>query len=241
MDDVIRTNLNPPSYHSATAMNAPTSDNAASNVTSRRTPILVLTIIAGVLAATVGVESYMLYRSHRHSEEVTANQLPPVKPQTPAVHAPDNSWGPWPAPLASGSPWDQLNSLRQEMDQMFNNTISRFPMEGSDLISSMSSPSLDLRDDGDHYALKLDMPGADKSTIKVNVEGRLVTISGERTAITESSSSDKVLRSERNLARFERTIQLPGPVKVASVEAKYDNGVLTLNLPKADQADRSTQ
>jgi HSP20 family protein len=220
-------------------MNASTSDSTATGVTSWKTRAWA--IVAAVLAVTVGVESYLLYRSHRPSTAVTVKESSSAKPQAPAIRMPNYSWGDWPPPLASGSPWDQLNSLRQQMDQMFNNTMSRFPMDGTDLLSSMSSPNFDLRDDGDHYAIRLDMPGADKSTIKVNVEGRIVTISGERTVISESSSNDKVLRSERNLARFERTIQLPEPVKAASVDAKYDNGVLTLNLPKADQAASSTQ
>jgi HSP20 family protein len=220
-------------------MNASTSERTAPSATSWKTPALA--IAAAVLAATVGVESYLLYRSPRPPAAVAAKEASSVAPRAPATPMPNFPLGDWPAPLASGSPWDQLNSLRQQMDQMFNNTLNRFPLDGSDLLSSMSSPNFDMRDDGDHYAIRLDMPGADKSTIKVNVEGRIVTISGERTAISESSSADKVLRSERNLARFERTVQLPGPVKPASVDAKYENGVLTLNLPKADEVASSTQ
>jgi HSP20 family protein len=222
-------------------MNATLSDSIAVGASSWNARAVVLTILVAVLAATVGVESYWLYRAERHPPAAMATEPAPVKPQVPSSLMPNNAWEDWPAPLAGGSPWDQLNALRQQMDQMFNNTLNRFPMDGSDLLSSLSSPSFDLRDAGDHYAIRLDMPGADKSSIKVNVEGRLVTISGERTALSESSSSDKVLRSERNLARFERTVQLPGPVKAASVDAKYDNGVLTLNVPKADQTAASTQ
>ena len=222
-------------------MNATLSDSTALGASSWNTRALVLTILVAVLAATVGVESYWLYRAERHPPIAVAKESGSVKPQAPASLMPNDAWQDWPAPLASGSPWDQLNALRQQMDQMFNNTLNRFPMEGADLLSSLSSPSFDLRDEGDHYAIRLDMPGADKSSIKVNVEGNVVTIAGERTALSESSSSDKVLRSERNLARFERSVQLPGPVKAASVDAKYDNGVLTLNVPKADQTASSTQ
>lgn len=223
-------------------MNATTiSESTTTNATSRKTALLVLAIIAAVLAAAVCVESYFLYRSRRQAAATTAQESSSVKSVAPANHAPIYAWDDWPGPLAAGSAWDQLNSLHQQMDQMFNNTLSRFPVDGSDLLSSMSSPNFDLRDDGSRYTIRADMPGADKASIKVNVEGRLVTISGERTALSETTSNDKVLRSERNLARFERKIQLPGPVKAASVEAKYDNGVLTLNLPKADEAASSTQ
>ena len=72
-------------------------------------------------------------------------------------------------------------------------------------------------------------------------EGRLLTISGDRTTVEETKDNDKVVRSERSMAQFVRTVELPGPVKADAVDAKYDNGVLTLNLPKADQAASGTQ
>jgi HSP20 family protein len=145
------------------------------------------------------------------------------------------------APGVAGNPWDQLNALHQRMDQMFNNALSQFPADDPAMISTLSSPNLDVREEKDHYTIRADMPGADKSSIKVNVEGRLLTVSGERTSVNETKSNDKVVRSERSMAKFVRTIQLPGPVKADAVDAKYDNGVLTLNLPKADQATTSTQ
>jgi len=186
-------------------MNATISESSATQETSLKMPVLVLAIIAAVCAATVGVESYWLYRYNHHAAAATAKESTSVRPPAPAARLPNNPWDDWSGPLASGSPWDQLNSLHQQMDQMFNNTLSRFPMDGLDLLAGMSSPNFDLRDEGDHYAIRADMPGADKSSIKVNVEGRQVTISGERTAISETTGNDKVLRSERNLARFERS------------------------------------
>jgi HSP20 family protein len=126
------------------------------------------------------------------------------------------------------------------MDQLFNNSLSLFPFDGSDL-TTMSSPSFDLREEADHYTIRADMPGTDKSSIKVNVEGRLVTISGQRAAIVETKSKDAMIRSERNMAEFIRTIELPGPVKASDVDARYDNGVLTVTLPKAGESNASTQ
>jgi HSP20 family protein len=68
-----------------------------------------------------------------------------------------------------------------------------------------------------------------------------LTIAGDRTSVQETKDNDKVVRSERSMAHFERAIQLPGAVKANAVDAKYDNGVLTLTLPKADQATAATQ
>jgi HSP20 family protein len=149
----------------------------------------------------------------------------------------------WPLPLpalGTGPSWDRLSLLQQQMDQVFNNTLSQFAA-GAPGLGSFSSPNFDLREEKDHYTVRADMPGADKATIKVAVEGRMLTISGQRSALSETQTGDAVLRSERNMAQFVRTVQLPGPVKAAEVDAKYENGVLTLKLPKADQATASTQ
>ena len=126
------------------------------------------------------------------------------------------------------------------MDQLFNDTFSQFPADSAPLLSAVSSPNLDIREEKDHYTVRVDMPGTDKGSIKVNVEGRLLTISGDRTTVNETKDDDKVVRTERSMAEFVRTVELPGPVKAASVEAKYDNGVLTLNLPKAEAASAGT-
>jgi len=97
-----------------------------------------------------------------------------------------------------------------------------------------------IREEKDHYTVRADMPGASKDSIKVNVEGRLLTIAGDRTTVNETKDNDKVVRSERSMALFVRSVELPGPVKAESVDAKYDNGVLTLTLPKADQDTTGT-
>jgi HSP20 family protein len=191
-------------------------------------------------------ESCVLYRA-RHPEvaNVHRDDSAPetvVATKSKAIPATDDWLAPSSAAKAGNlaNPWDQLNQLHQRMDQLFNNSLSQFPFDGSDLVT-LSSPNFDLREETDHYTIHADMPGTDKSSIKVNVEGRLVTISGQRTALNETKNQDAVIRSERNMAEFIRTIELPGPVKASAVDAKYDNGVLTLTLPKAADANASTQ
>jgi HSP20 family protein len=198
-----------------------------------------------LLAATVGVESYVLYRS-RNFEANSVHQI--STPATSATQArqPNSTRDDWLAPNSgvkvgnANNPWDQLNLLHQRMDQLFNNSLNLFPLDGTDLIT-MSSPNFDLREEADHYTIRADMPGTDKSSINVKVEGRLVTISGQRAAISETKSKDAMIRSERNMAEFVRTIELPGPVKASDVDARYDNGVLTVVLPKAGETNASTQ
>lgn len=227
-------------------MNATISENNH-NPLGWKITALALALAVAVLAGTVGIESYFLYRDHYHEVTLARQEITPAKPQSPAgaAHPAADPLDDWPvlmAPSVAGNPWEQLNALHQRMDQMFNNALSQFPVDDpTTIISTLSSPNLDVREEKDHYTIRADMPGADKSSIKVNVEGRQLMLSGERTSVNETKSNDKVARSERSMAQFVRTIQLPGPVKADAVDAKYDNGVLTLHLPKADQATSSTQ
>jgi HSP20 family protein len=229
-------------------LNAPVTPTATSAATPPsphdhkpwKAAALALAGLVAVLAAAVGVESYSLIsRAPRAEAPKPAESKPQALPApAPLAVLPD-----WSTPWAAGSvnSWDRLNALQQEMDQMFNRTLSQLSAQGPELIGGFSGSSFDLREQKDAYVVRADMPGADKASIKVNVEGRMVTISGERTSLTESKADNAVLGRERRDAQFVRTIQLPGPVKVAEVDAKYDNGVLTLTLPKADKDTATTQ
>jgi HSP20 family protein len=200
-----------------------------------------LAVFVAILIAAMGVESYLLYRASHPSDTIPAPPaLTPALPHpgTPTVKSTPLSTDDWNlpnSPLVAGGPLDQLNHLHQQMDQLFNDTFSQFPMDSSPLLAAVSSPNLDVREEKDHYTVRADMPGTNKESIKVNVEGRLLTISGDRTTVDETKDNDKVVRTERSMAEFVRTLELPGPVKADSVDAKYDNGVLTLNLPKDTQ------
>ncbi len=206
----------------------------------------ILAVILAIAVAAVGIESYYLYRAFHHDGLAAPPALTPTMPHpgAPTLQSPpswvNDDWS-LPDPFANGSPWDQMNRLHQQMDQLFNDTFSQFPPDQATMLATMSSPNLDVREEKDHYTVRADMPGADKATIKVNVDGRLLTISGQRTSVNETKDNDKVIRSERSMAQFVRSIELPGPVKTNAVDAKYDNGVLTLNLPKGDEATSGTQ
>lgn len=96
------------------------------------------------------------------------------------------------------------------------------------------SPRMDLTEGEDAYLVRLDMPGLDKSDIDVKVEGMLLTITGSSESEAESrDAAGKTLRRERRSGRFQRTVTLPGPVQADKVDARYENGVLTITVPKA--------
>lgn len=93
---------------------------------------------------------------------------------------------------------------------------------------------VDVKDCKDHYELNAELPGVDKNDIKVKVENDLVTISAETNKTNEEKSDEKVVRSERYYGWLSRTIQLEHEVQSEGSVAKFDNGVLTLTLPKLE-------
>ena len=96
-------------------------------------------------------------------------------------------------------------------------------------------PTIDLFEDQDELVLKAEIPGMKKEDIDISLQGEVLTLSGER---KEDAVFDKAesYRSERLLGRFQRTLTLPVSVDAKKVNATYRNGVLTVVLPKAEEA-----
>ena len=98
------------------------------------------------------------------------------------------------------------------------------------------SPSADVRETKDGYAIDLDLPGLTEKDVAVTLEGKHLTIKGERKA----EDGVEFTRRERGFGNFERVFHLPDDVDVTHIEAKAKNGVLTLTLPKAEASKPKT-
>jgi HSP20 family protein len=91
---------------------------------------------------------------------------------------------------------------------------------------------MDVVDKGAAFEVTVDLPGVKKEEINVSVEGNRVMISAETKTEKEKKEGDKVLYSERSMASYARSFELPTEVTEAGAEAHYENGVLTMTLPK---------
>lgn len=93
---------------------------------------------------------------------------------------------------------------------------------------------LDVVDKGDRFSVLVDLPGVSKEDVHIDVEGARLTVSGAtRTAAGDSKPEQiKVLRSERRATKYARTLHLPAEVDGDAADARLENGVLTLTLPK---------
>lgn len=95
---------------------------------------------------------------------------------------------------------------------------------------------MDVSEDDKAYTIHAEIPGVKKEDINVSIEGNQLAISAEVKNEKEVKEGEKVLRSERYYGRVSRAIALPQDVDEASAQAKYNNGVLELVLPKRASA-----
>ncbi|HPA89200.1 MAG TPA: Hsp20/alpha crystallin family protein [Quisquiliibacterium sp.] len=91
---------------------------------------------------------------------------------------------------------------------------------------------VDVKESAADYTVHAELPGVAKDDIHVEIEGNRVSISGEVKRQSEKKEGERVLRSERYYGNVARTFVLANEVDENKAEAKYDNGVLTLVLPK---------
>lgn len=129
-----------------------------------------------------------------------------------------------------------MNSLISRgnlFDDFFRDMAPGFyvkPLHG-DPLPSPGQIRLDVKENGNDYTVSAEIPGVRKDDIHVTIEGGMVVVRAE-VKQEDTHKDDKQLRSERYFGSVARSIQLPQDVDQAQAKAKYDNGVLTLTLPK---------
>ncbi|HQR21250.1 MAG TPA: Hsp20/alpha crystallin family protein [Burkholderiaceae bacterium] len=117
------------------------------------------------------------------------------------------------------------------MDDLWNRTGLTTMPRYSDM-PAVERALMDVIDKGDHFEVKVDMPGVKKEDIEVSIEGSRVAIRAETRSTKEEKEGERVLHTERFVAMYARTFELPADVTEAGAEAHYEDGVLTLMLPK---------
>jgi HSP20 family protein len=113
----------------------------------------------------------------------------------------------------------------------FSRRVERLFRLDDDAVA-LRSPALDVSETDSAYTLQLDLPGAAKEAVKVNIEGRKVSIDAEQTRPAGKTDGEQQLYRERAVTRFSRSIVLPKEVTQADSTARLENGVLTLTLVK---------
>jgi HSP20 family protein len=123
--------------------------------------------------------------------------------------------------------------LNRYINYLWNDFPIRFPELEED--SVVWRPSLDLSESENEYKVLADLPGLSKEDIKISLRDNVLTISGERKYEKKDDSKD-YFSMERAYGKFERSVSLPDKIKESEIKANYKNGVLTVFLPKSEEA-----
>ena len=128
---------------------------------------------------------------------------------------------------------DRLSNLRDELDTLFEMPFWSSLGRQSQLFSGWS-PALDLYQNNDNVIARVELPGMRKEDIEISLHDGMLTINGERKS--ETSEGEKAERTERYVGKFRRSVSLPTQVDTNKVTANYRDGILTVTLPKAEEA-----
>ena len=127
----------------------------------------------------------------------------------------------------------RLTDLREEIDRLFDAPLAELT-RNSQLWSGWT-PALDVYEEKDELIVKAELPGMKRENIEVSLHDGTLSISGERRG-GDTYEKAEVYRSERFFGRFQRTVTLPTPVAFDKVKAEYKDGILTVHLPKTEEA-----
>ena len=128
-----------------------------------------------------------------------------------------------------------LNDLQREIDRVFGRFFpSRDGGEDAPSRQAVWAPRTDLVETADSYRLHLDVPGLSKNDLNINYKDNQLTVSGERTS-DRTEEGDEYVRVERSFGQFYRAFTLPRTVSAEDISASYENGVLTINVPKSEK------
>jgi HSP20 family protein len=130
-------------------------------------------------------------------------------------------------------PFRELVSLREAMDRLFEESFVR-PGGGRLAPAGMEIPAVDVYQTDDAVVVKSAIPGIKPEDIDISITGDTLTIKGE-TKVEEEVNEENYIRRERRYGSFCRSLALPLPVVTDKAAAEFENGVLTLTLPKAEE------
>ncbi len=135
------------------------------------------------------------------------------------------------------SPLNVIEELQSDLNRFFDNSLLNLTRNYESSGPPMGTwlPSTDIHDSGDKLVVTTDLPGVDKNNIEVSVQGKTLFIKGEKKL--ESNTQDMgCLRSERFHGQFERALPLSEDIDASKIEANYQNGVLSVSIPKREEA-----
>ncbi len=140
--------------------------------------------------------------------------------------------------LIRWEPMSEMVTLRDAMDRLFNEAFTR-PWGLTDGGRFSGMPALDMYQTDNDVVVKAVVPGMKPEDVQISVTGDLLTIKGEMKEETDNKEKAYHIREQR-WGSFERSVTLPTAVKSDKAQAEFENGVLTITLPKAEDVKPKT-
>ena len=134
--------------------------------------------------------------------------------------------------IARFEPFRGVSSLQDQINRLFNETFDRSSQEGS---LTTWAPAVDIFETEHELIVKADLPDVKPEDLDIRVENNVLTIRGER-KFEKKVTEDKYLRVERSYGSFSRSFSLANTVNTEAIKADYKDGVLTLSIPKREEA-----
>jgi HSP20 family protein len=127
-----------------------------------------------------------------------------------------------------------LFGIQREMNKMFDNFFRGDVRDGDTALSAWT-PAVDIAEHDNDYIVKVELPGVAKDDVKITLESNILTVRGEKKHEKETKE-ENYHRVERSFGSFQRSFTLPTTVKSDKIDAVYKDGILTVSLPKAEEA-----
>jgi HSP20 family protein len=134
--------------------------------------------------------------------------------------------------LARWEPFRGVTTLQDQINRLFNDVFDR---KGEESSLSAWAPAVDIYETEHELVVKADLPDVDPKDLDIRVENNILTIRGER-KFEKKVSEENYLRVERSYGSFARSFSLANTVNPDAIKADYQNGVLTLSVPKREEA-----
>jgi len=128
--------------------------------------------------------------------------------------------------------WREMDRLRREMDNLFTG----YERTGG---AAATFPLVNIYDEKDNVVVTAELPGMTKDKVGITFADGVLTLAGKMEPLAEAKGMT-VVRQERSVGDFEKTLRIPSRVQQDKISASFDNGVLTITLPKSEEAKPKT-
>jgi HSP20 family protein len=136
------------------------------------------------------------------------------------------------ASITRFEPFRGVTSLQEQINRLFNEAFDRSTDEGS---LTTWAPAVDIYETEQELVVKADIPDVKPGDLDIRVENNILTIRGER-KFEKKVNENNYLRIERSYGSFSRSFSLANTVNTEAIKADYKDGVLTLSIPKREEA-----